>query len=195
MRPPVYDAATLAARAEIADVLHLITHAMDRHRWTLMTDAFHADATVKYSFRPNTQRWDDWAKAAAVTLGALAVTLHRIGNILIDLDDDGAAAWVESYVTAIHRVPVGAPAGFWDGRDAPYDGTGGARYVDRFERRQGRWKIAAREALIEWRHDAPARDGGLFAMPPEARGGRGDADVHSRRVVTGRLARLQGATA
>lgn len=30
----------------------------------------------------------------------------------------------------------------------------GGRYVDRFERRDGRWAIAARVCLVEWQSDA-----------------------------------------
>lgn len=179
IREPVYDAALLSARAEITDVIHLFCHALDRHRWDLMAYAFHPDATVKYNFRPNAECFEDWVGRARATMSAFPCTMHTISNILIDVQGD--TAWAESYVTAIHRVPTTAPReGFWDGRDAPYDGTGAGRYFDQFERRDGKWKIAARQALIEWRNDVPLRESS-FSVATEERVATGFVDGSRRR--------------
>ena len=61
---------------------------------------------------------------------------HRISNILIELHDD--IAFVESYVVAVHSL-----------HDERIE-MAGARYVDRFARREGSWKIARRLVLIDW---------------------------------------------
>jgi hypothetical protein len=120
-------------------------------------------------------------------LGPLTGTHHQTGNMLIRVEGD--TAWAETYVTAFHAVPTTAPPGtFWGGRDEPYEGVAGGRYVDRLERRDGRWKIAERQTLVEWRHDQPVRDGALSRTPPQFRGQRGDADV-SRPVVAALLDR------
>ncbi|MFT3976230.1 MAG: nuclear transport factor 2 family protein [Sphingomonas bacterium] len=173
------DARLLAARAEIGDVVNLFCHAVDRRRWELMGSVFHDDATSRIldKVRP----WREMVAAARQSIGALGPTHHQTGNMLIALDGD--AAHVETYVTAFHHVPSSAPAqGLWAGRSEDYEGMAGGRYVDRFERRDGRWKIAERQTLVEWRHDQPVAEGGLGEVPQMFRGQHGDADV-SRPVV------------
>jgi hypothetical protein len=61
---------------------------------------------------------------------------HYITNQTIDLD--GETAHVETYYLAALRRP-----------DGIMDLAGG-RYIDRFERRNGRWAIADRACLVEW---------------------------------------------
>jgi hypothetical protein len=152
---PVVGVEALAARAEIADVINRFCHAVDRRRWELMDEVFHDDATSR--FLDKVRPWREMVDGARVSMGALGPTHHQTGNMLIVLDGDTAQA--ETYVTAYHRVPAGAPAGFWDGRAEAYEGLAGGRYVDRFERRDGRWRIAERQTLVEWRNDQPVREG------------------------------------
>ncbi|WP_337188211.1 nuclear transport factor 2 family protein [Phenylobacterium sp.] len=174
----------LAARAEIADVVNRFCHMVDRHRWELVDDVFHRDATSRFleAVRTIPQVMD----SARTMLGPLTGTHHQTGNMLITVDGD--QAWAETYVTAFHAVPTTAPQTFWGGREEPYEGVAGGRYIDRLERRDGRWKIAERQTLVEWRHDRPVRDGTLSQTPPQFRGQRGDADV-SRPVVAALLDR------
>jgi hypothetical protein len=58
---------------------------------------------------------------------------------LIEVDGDVARS--ESYLVAYHRVEH-------DGRE--FDSLLGARYVDRFERRSGEWRIAQRSVIVDW---------------------------------------------
>jgi hypothetical protein len=169
----------LAARAEIADVVNRFCHAVDRRRWELMASVFHEDATSR--FLDKVRPWREMVAGGRLSIGALGPTHHQTGNLLMAIDGD--VAHVETYVTAYHRVPTSAPAnGFWDARSADYDGVAGGRYVDRFERRDGSWKIAERQTLVEWRHDQLVSEGSLAQTPPAFRGQHGDADV-SRPVV------------
>lgn len=171
--------AELSARAEIADVLALFCHAVDRRQWELMPRVFHADATSRFLDKVRT--FDEFLSGARVSMGALGRTHHQIGNMLFDLDGDTART--ETYVTAYHRVPPTAPQNFlWDGRAEPYEGVAGGRYIDRFERRDGVWKIAERQTLVEWRHDTPVQEGSLGDTPAVFRGQWGDDDL-SRPVV------------
>jgi hypothetical protein len=175
----------LAARAEIADVVNRFCHVVDRHRWELMDTVFHDDGTTR--FLDAVRHWPQMVESGKAMLGPMTGTHHQTGNMLIKVEGD--TAWAETYVTAFHAVPPTAPhAGFWDGRDEPYEGVAGGRYVDRLERRDGRWKIAERQTLVEWRNDRPVRDGALGQAPAQFRGQRGDADV-SRPVVAALLDR------
>lgn len=69
-------------------------------------------------------------------------TMHSIGNVSIRFDRDDTAL-VESHVTGRHRGR---------GELGPTLMTFGGRYVDRFERRQGQWKIAHRTVVHEFDH-------------------------------------------
>jgi hypothetical protein len=153
-QPPqeAYTLDELSARAEIADVVHLYCHAVDRHRWELMDAAFHPDATSR--FLDATRTVPEFVQSGRNLLGPLTDTHHQTGNMLITLDGD--QAWAETYVTAFHAVPTTAPRGtFWGGRDEPYEGVAGGRYVDRLERRDGAWRIAHRTVVYDWdRFDA-----------------------------------------
>ena len=67
-------------------------------------------------------------------------TMHKLGNVLIEIDGDVAQS--ESYAVTHHIRAE-------DGRDVD-DLIIGIRYVDRFERRHGEWRIARRELRFEW---------------------------------------------
>jgi len=72
-------------------------------------------------------------------------TMQTIGDSIIDFADDHTA-YVETYVFADHRR-VG------DGGDTLE--RFGARYVDRFERRDDAWRIADRVVIVEWTDTTP----------------------------------------
>lgn len=145
----------LSDRAEIADILYLFCQFLDRRNWDGMDQIFHDDAKVTYSYRDAVQPAMEWVDRASVILNAFSGTFHQLGNMLINIEGD--TAWCETYVTATHCVPPTAPKeGFWGSKDEPYNGIGGARYIDRFERRDGKWKIVIHETIVDWRHDEPA---------------------------------------
>jgi hypothetical protein len=93
---------------------------------------------------------------------------------------DGDVAHVETYVTAYHRVPTSALAGFWDGREDAYEGLAGGRYVDRFERRAGEWKIAVRNVIAEWATSLEAVE---LLGEPYAEGIRDRTDMSYQRPL------------
>ncbi|MBK6005039.1 nuclear transport factor 2 family protein [Ramlibacter ginsenosidimutans] len=64
--------------------------------------------------------------------------VHQVSNVLIELQ--GAVAAVESSFLALQAAP-----------DAPTRTTFlCGRYVDRFERRDGEWRVAARTVVYDW---------------------------------------------
>jgi SnoaL-like domain len=96
-------------------------------------------------------------------------TMHVIGNSIIDFAGPDTA-FVESQVVAYQqrRDPEG-----------PFLETFGGRYVDRFERRHGDWRIAHRLCVHDW--DKVERL--ALAFPPEkfTEGVRSRADPSYRR--------------
>jgi hypothetical protein len=165
--------ADLADRAAILDVLALYCHAIDRRNWELLADCFHPDATFRFGAIDGS--WQDFVAAARAVIEPLRISHHMLGQTLLRIDGDAARA--ETYMSAYHRVAADAPA------DAVFPGTGvdrdvviAGRYVDRLEKRNGRWRIAHRTGLSDWRTERAASDGGLFDTPQEWRGDIGPSD-------------------
>lgn len=161
------DAATLAARAAIADVIARYCHIIDRRRWDAMYQCFHPGAT--YTFATIDGTVDRFIAGARAVIDPLRISVHQIGNMLIQVDGERANA--ETYFVAYHRVAADAPT------DAPFPGNGSdyevviaGRYIDRFECRRGDWRIAHRTGITDWRRTEPAADHGLYDGPSAWRG-------------------------
>ena len=85
---------------------------------------------------------------------------HTTTNVLIAVDGDIAQA--ESHILAFARMKK-------DGEK--FDTLTLARVVDRMERRDGVWRIAARRLAWEWNHEMPMAETwgrGLLAPDPAA---------------------------
>ena len=137
-------------RQAIVDCLHRYTRGMDRRDADLLRSAYHADAV------------EDHAGAYVGGVDGLIEYLFGVHerfagyqrfltNSTVDVVGD--EAHVESYfLSVIHQ---GAAA---DGRVM----LSGGRYLDRFERRSGEWRIAERTVVLEWHGSA---DGGTVPSP------------------------------
>lgn len=161
-----------AWRFEITDVIHRYCHAVDRRRWSLMDSVFHEDATYKFFSLGGT--WREFVAQAQALIDPIGPTHHQVSNITVRFDGD--VAWTETYLRAYHQVPADYPP--WNIFSLPGGGIIliGGRYIDRFERREGQWRISHRHGILDWRQDHVAADGGLGATPLEWRGQFGDAD-------------------
>lgn len=160
------DLAETADRLAIAETLALYCRAIDRCDSALLAEVFTPDARIDYG---------DGAKSPAETipalmagLGAMRLTQHNISNSVIRFTGD-ASAKAETHCVALHLVP--APEG-------EIELTVGGRYLDRLEKREGRWRIAERLYVMDWNHSQPATmqlSGGLFDGL-QRRGARGADD-------------------
>ena len=79
--------------------------------------------------------------------------MHKLGNVLIDVD--GPVAHAETYAIAHHITESEEP-----GKST--DLVMGVRYLDRLEERRGEWKIAHREMCFEWERTTPTHDQALL---------------------------------
>jgi hypothetical protein len=163
----------LLAKQAIAEVVYRYARAIDRCDEPLLRSCFHADSTHEHGeFKGNSADFCGWAMDL---LSGLVATQHHIGNVLIDVEGD--KAYSESYWVAYHRIPAQAGgAGIMAGRGEETDYFVGGRYLDRFERRAGTWKIARRVGVHDWQRYDPASDGGFFDTPASQRGARGTKD-------------------
>ncbi|MCU1514692.1 MAG: hypothetical protein JWO10_1782 [Microbacteriaceae bacterium] len=129
----------------ITRVLREYCRAIDRMDFELLASVYWPDATDDHgSFVGTAPEFIAWLRTL---LPRHDWTEHHLTNVLIDLDGDSAK--VESYLLAFH----GGPA-----HDARWNFAAGCRYVDRFERRDGEWKIADRVTVIEWTRQIAAQD-------------------------------------
>ena len=113
---------------------------VDRMDRELVRSCYHDDATDSHgSFVGTVDEFLEWCWRL---LGRYTTTMHFVGNLLVDLHPtDADVARAETYGIAFHRTDGGGPKG---------NLVIGFRYIDRFERRDGEWRIAQRVATSEW---------------------------------------------
>lgn len=111
---------------------------VDRMDWELIRSCYHPDATDDHGdYVGGVDGFIEYGKA---NLPRFSSTNHCVCNQLVDVRGD--TAFAEHYAIAYHRIPAQgtAPAKDW---------IANVRYVDRFERRGGEWRIASRRTLVD----------------------------------------------
>ena len=129
----------LVAKDDITAVVHRVARGTDRLDHELIVAGYWPDGFDDHnSFRGGPVEFADWVLQV---LPHFAATHHFLGQCRIELDDD--TAYVETYCDAHH---VAHP----DERGRVLDMRMGLRYCDRFERRDGEWRIAKRICAFDW---------------------------------------------
>ncbi|TDG14878.1 nuclear transport factor 2 family protein [Seongchinamella unica] len=157
----------LLAKQDIYELSCRYMRGLDRHDPLLMRDQFWADGWCEYGFFDSSPA--DFIDFCMQALQAHVANQHLIGNVLIELD--GEQAYGEVYFQAYHKVP--AETGFEDVIIA-------GRYRDRYERRNGMWKLAYRSEIVDWSRTQPSNDSYFDLAPQCLRGGRQDDPVYRR---------------
>lgn len=132
------DIAELIDRQQITDVLHRYCRAMDRLDRDLALACWHPGGTDSHgeAFSGSAEGFVDWVLPVHKKVTG---TRHTISNITIAIDGDGAET--ECYWTV--RM-------FDDSRPpAERNAIAVGRYIDRFERIDGRWAIRHRTSIRE----------------------------------------------
>ena len=125
----------LLDRQEIIERLNAFSRGMDRFDRDIYLSAFHPGAEMAAGpFVGTVEECYDWAMP--MHAAGQKATHHNLLNINIDFDGD--TAHTETYYLFVGR---NADDSNW---------IAGGRYVDRFEKRDGAWKIALRTNSIEW---------------------------------------------
>jgi len=136
-------------RLDIRDIINTQARGHDRHDVTLMTNVYHEDGIDEHG--PNVKvaaEYADWANKSHSA--AFQQHSHNITTHTCEIDDDVAHA--ESYVIVQARAGKALI-------------MMGGRYIDRLERREGKWAIALRRCTVEWtlQGDGSALKSGNFA--------------------------------
>ncbi len=129
----------LLDKDEICTVILDLARATDRLDEALMASCYHEDGFDDHGAFSGSGR--DFARWVVNTLPIFAATHHFIGQPRIRLD--GETANCDTYCIAHHLSEPDA-----EGRQT--DVITALRYVDRFERRHGLWKIAKRVCAFDW---------------------------------------------
>jgi hypothetical protein len=189
----------LKVRRDIFDVSKRYTRGADRHDKDLVRSAFWPEATISFGAPMSREEYVDWEEGV---LAGYAAHQHHVTGQTVEVDDD--TAHVESYVIYF-LVPrdrtadeVG-PASLGHASTAEKTHLGSGRYVERWERRNGEWKILVREyvedlslkgetveqcsegrCLGTWDRSDLSYVRPLQHVTPEQRAARGDANRRPR---------------
>jgi hypothetical protein len=133
----------LDAEACIKNSLARYARAVDRRDWEALRECYHPDATDEHGeFSGTIDEFIPWVRARHANVPFSA---HFLGNCLIEFLND-TTALVETYFNAIQRKPAA------NCQKGEVDSDMLGRYLDRFERRQGTWKVAQRIVVYDgWR--------------------------------------------
>jgi len=185
-----YSPERIADRLQIQDCIHRWCRAVDRLDYEGMRNAFHPDAVDKHgAFDGGIDGLVEWIRARHA---AIPFSMHAVSNMLIEFAGPDRAL-VETYVRTTQRYPAearqaldqlaGGRAGEGDGA---MDLLTCSRYVDRFERREGEWKIALRTLVADWKQFVAVPPGQPAPPPSQEVGRRNDDDfIYRERRAMG----------
>jgi hypothetical protein len=160
---------TLLAKQDIYELSCRYMRALDRLDVDLMKSVFFDDAWCEYGFIDCPA--PEFADFCMRALGGHVANHHMIGNVLVEVEGD--EAFGEVYFHAYHKVPAASGEGFEDLVIA-------GRYLDRYERRDGTWKIAYRSERNDWSRTATTNDPYFDLMSKGLRGSRQDDAVYDK---------------
>ncbi len=152
----------LEDKQAISDVVYRYCRGLDRLDGESLGSVFYDDAQLDYG--PGLYRGTpaSFIPFALEFQGAMLHTQHKATNLLVELHGD--RAFCESYVTALHQQ---------DRDGTLFDLVIDARFLDGFERREGKWRIARRTEVIDFAHEREST-GGWFDNGPALNRGRHD---------------------
>jgi hypothetical protein len=153
------------SKHEIRDVLLRYCRGVDRRDAELLLTVFHEDAVLD---RGNSTR------SAAEFIEFIASSpatqmMHSVGNVWIELEGDTAlseAYFVSTQIldTTTRAVPDNGGSSWVESAPGLSIVTSAGRYLDRFERQDGTWKISYRAIVHEWGRMEP------FVTSPDREG-------------------------
>lgn len=185
-----YSPERIADRMQIQDCMYRWCRAVDRLDYEGMRASFHPDAVDKHgAFDGDINGLVEWIRARHA---AIPFSMHAVSNMLIEFAGPDRAL-VETYVRTTQRYPAearqaldqlaGGRAGSGDGA---MDLLTCSRYVDRFERRDGEWKIALRTLVADWKQFVEVPQGQPKPPASQEVGRRNDDDfIYRERRALG----------
>jgi len=176
----------LLAKQAITEVIFRYARAIDRMDEALLRSVFHPGSRHSHFYEgpssdpgiPSSREAPgDFVAFALDLLSGFVRTHHQLGNTLIQLES-GTTATAETYFTAHHRMRArGEPLAPQNAYDTEMDYFVGGRYLDRFESRDGQWKIVQRTGMTDWVRLEPASSQGFGDIAEHTVGKRAPDDA------------------
>lgn len=143
----------LIAKQEIYEVLARFMRACDRGDAAALHECYHDDAIEDHAGRyvGDAHAWVDSIEPNITRPQALMT--HVLSNVLIEVAGDAAVS--EAYVTTTSRREL---------HGERFDVQTLSRCIDRFERRDGRWRIKHRKLVMEWCTERPTSETWGFGL-------------------------------
>jgi uncharacterized protein (TIGR02246 family) len=157
----------LLDREAIRAVVTRYFRGVDRGDVKLVASVFHADA-VEVRGRHELSGPGMAEAMVASVLEHMVGSSHHVTSQTIELDRDTAGC--ETYCLGIHLQ---------DRDGVTFRVKSASRYLDRFERRDGEWRVVQREVLLEMLHASPLDEEERFGRPQSRR----DRDDPSYRFL------------
>ncbi len=155
-------------REQINDALAWYCRGIDRLDAHAIGRAFHPGATL-HDYGPEPMKIEAFVEHALASLGRrFSATQHRISNVLITFDADDRAL-VETYVLAFHVQPPDTTTG-----EGELLHRFNGRYIDRFTKVAGEWRIAERTLRNDWSQVEPITARMKGTWPASGRAGTPD---------------------
>lgn len=126
----------LLDRQAILDVVVRYCRGVDRLDRAMMLSAYHPDAIDDHTMFVGSPD-EFWTWVSKMHGDNHHSTQHMIGNHYCEIDGD--VAHCETYLSYSGMNKTGAP----------FSAIGG-RYIDRMEKRGGKWAIAVRQYIVDW---------------------------------------------
>lgn len=168
------DLEDLIARRDIYAVLTRYSRALDRADVELMKSVYWPDGVDEHGvFSGNAAEFAEFIIREIQNW--FEVTMHGLMNVHMEIEGD--VACTETYLFAYHKVRADKADDIFGSRYMQMlGGQGldpghhhfyfGGRYLDRFERRNGEWRIFRRQVVMDWNDNHPSGeilDQGMFA--------------------------------
>jgi hypothetical protein len=184
-----YSPERLADRAEIQDAMYRWCRAIDRLDYDSIRTVFHPDAIDSHGpYEGGIDGLIDWIRGRHDTI---QFSMHSISNILIEFAGPDSAI-VETYCFAVQRYRAKGKASLDQFTGGEYKaGTAMdlivcARYVDRFERRAGEWRILHRRVVYDSKMTHEVPEALSKVVPNWTYGQRNKTDyIYRARTVVG----------
>jgi len=128
----------LLDREAIRELLLRYCRSIDRRDFGALKTLYHEDAVDEHGgmFQGRAHAFIEQLPAI---MAPMEVVWHMLGNMLIEVQGDEAEG--EIYTLAYHRADLG---------EGPQDLIVGGRYLDRYRKRDGIWKIQHRRIVMDW---------------------------------------------
>lgn len=128
----------LRAREQIRELVLAYCRAIDRKDFVLLRKLYHEGAGDEHGLNPSGTA-DEFFERLPGLMEPVQALHHSITNHAIKVEGDYAEG--EAYVSAFHVVDLNGER---------YSFLQGARYLDKYERRDGVWKFAHRRVVTDW---------------------------------------------